>query len=299
MRKAEAKSSGRDQKRHYRQALGIESADRLALEGDALTALQRGELVLHYQPVLDAVSRRIRGVEALLRWQHPQRGLLDPHRFLWLIEGAGLVHTVDLWVLETACRERMTWQEAGSRDLGLAVNVSAPLLQRPDAVSTIASVLGTTGLPPGLLELEITETLAVEDAAQTLKVLRGLKKLGIRLSIDDFGTGYSSLAYLMQFPLDVLKVDRSFIQALTTDRDGAQIASAVIGLAHSLDLAVVAEGVEEIRQWEIVREQGCDRVQGYLFSPPLAADACHELVSRREPREGQGGAEPSGEAAEH
>ena len=274
----QAKSLGRDGLQLYAAAMDAHALERLSLENDLRRALASDELLLFYQPVLDAETGRIEGVEALLRWQHPQHGLLVPADFLWIAEMSGLSNPLDLWVLGTACRQVRCWHDAGMPQLRLAVNLSARPFQRPDLIERVKDVLWETGLSSSCLELEITETLAMQNAEESLGVLSGLKELGVRIAIDDFGTGYSSLSYLRNFPIDTLKIDASFIRSLTDDSGSLEIASAVIALAHSLDIRVVAEGVETEAQWRLLRDQGCDEVQGFFFSLPLPAEACERLV---------------------
>jgi diguanylate cyclase (GGDEF)-like protein len=272
-----AKEHGGDQYQVYAPTMDANALERLALENDLRKALIHGELVLFYQPVLDARTGCIESVEALLRWQHPERGLMGPAEFLWLAEVTGMSNAVDLWVLKTACREIADWN-AGGCDMRVAVNLSTRPFQRPDLLDRIQEVLAETGLPANMLQLEITETLAMQNAEASQGVLRGLKELGIRVAIDDFGTGYSSLSYLTSLPIDILKVDRSFVSGLGSDRGSGEITAAVIALAHSLALDVVAEGVETEAQLEILRAQGCNKVQGYLFSPPVPAPRCRALA---------------------
>jgi len=279
--KNQAKREGRDRFRLYCPGKEVEALDHLALETDLRKAIDRGELLLHYQPLLAATSGEVAGVEALLRWEHPTRGLLAPADFLWLAEAAGLSDAVDHWVLATACRQARIWQDGFGGPARVAVNLSARPFQHPALVERVRDVLLATGLPAAALELEITETLAMEDAEASLAVLDGLKALGVRISIDDFGTGYSSLSYLTHFPIDTLKVDGSFVRSLGGARGSFEVAAAVIALAHTLGIGVVAEGVELESQWLILREQGCDEVQGYLFSPPLPpGDALDRILSR-------------------
>jgi diguanylate cyclase (GGDEF)-like protein len=282
IRKAEiamyqAKLHGGDQYQVYLPAMDTDAKERLSLENDLRRALMHGDLVLFYQPIVDARTGSIEGVEALLRWQHPERGLMGPAEFVWLAEVTGMSNAVDLWMLRTACREVSEWHKDGA-DVRVAVNLSGHPFQRPDLLDRIQEVLAETGLPPFMLQIEITETLAMQDAELSQSVLRGLKELGIRIAIDDFGTGYSSLSYLTTLPIETLKVDRSFVSGLGTDRGSGEITAAVISLAHSLKLDVVAEGVENEAQLEILRSQGCNKVQGYLFSPPIPAAACRAKV---------------------
>jgi diguanylate cyclase (GGDEF)-like protein len=276
-----AKELGGDGFQLYAASMDTHALERLSLENDLRKALANDEFVLHYQPILDARNGDIAGVEALLRWNHPSRGLMPPGDFLWLAEITGLTDLIDLWVLRTACAQVSFWQTEFSLPLRVAVNLSARPFQHPDLIARVERVLEETGLPASALELEITETLAMQDAEASLAVLSGLKALGVRISIDDFGTGYSSLSYLTNFPINTLKVDGSFVRSLGGTRGSYEIASAVIALAHTLDIGVVAEGVELESQWLILREQGCDEVQGYLFSRPLAPSSCLEFILER------------------
>ncbi|HEX6902818.1 MAG TPA: EAL domain-containing protein [Thermoanaerobaculia bacterium] len=276
-----AKETQRDSFQLYLPAMETRGLEHLSLEADlrkALTADAHGELALFFQPVLDTGRRRVAGVEALLRWFHPTRGLLPPGEFLWLAEVSGLANALDLWVLRTACREIRGWREQGATELYLAVNLSPRSFQQPDLLKHIEAVLAETGLPPSALELEITETLAMQNAEATLAVLKGLKELGVRIAIDDFGTGYSSLSYLTTFPIDTLKVDRSFVHNLGRGRGSEEVAAAVIALALSLEIAVVAEGVESDEQWRWLLGLGCERFQGYLFSQPLPGAECEDVL---------------------
>src|SRR5947199_5912401 len=276
-----AKGTRRDDYQVFTASMDSNTLEQLALEADlrkALAAREPGELVLFYQPVLDSERRVFEGVEALLRWRHPVRGLMTPGEFLWLADVSGLAVPLDLWVLRQACREIQEWREAGARELRLAVNLSPRSFQQPDLLQRIQGVLAETGLPPFSLELEITETLAMHNAGATLGMLRTLKDLGVRIAIDDFGTGYSSLSYLTTFPIDTLKVDRSFVHTLGRGHGSEEVAAAVIALAVSLGLGVIAEGVETREQWRWLEGLGCDRFQGYLFSPPLPAFECREMI---------------------
>jgi diguanylate cyclase (GGDEF)-like protein len=274
-----AKETRRDHYQLYSPGMDSHSLAQLSLGADLRRALQEeGGLALFYQPVLDSTERRVDGVEALLRWFHPTRGLMAPGEFLWLAEASGLSHALDLWVLRTACRQAQGWREQGGPDLQLAVNLSPRTFQEPDLLRNLQETLSTTGFPPSLLVLEITETLAMQNAEATLAVLRALKALGVRIAIDDFGTGYSSLSYLTTFPIDTLKLDRSFVHTIGHARGSEEVAAAVIALAVSLEIGVIAEGVESPEQWSWLQGLGCERFQGYLFSPPLPAAECSDLV---------------------
>ena len=274
------KETSRDSYQLYTPGMDSHSLEQLSLEADLRRELAQrdGGLTLFYQPVLDSRRRRVEGVEALLRWHHPSRGLMMPGEFLWLAEASGLANALDLWVLRTACREVEEWRREGVTELLLAVNLSARSFQQPDLVQRIQDVLTETGFPASSLVLEITETLAMQNAEVTLAVLGGLKELGVRIAIDDFGTGYSSLSYLTTFPIDTLKLDRSFVHTIGKARGSEEVAAAVIALAVSLEIAVIAEGVEEQQQMRWLQGLGCDQFQGYLFSPPLPAAECRDLV---------------------
>jgi len=266
-----AKQQGRDNYQLYTPALNATALERLALESSLRHALAKNELVIHYQPVLDLATGHVQAMEALLRWQHPELGLLPPAEFISLAEVTGLIIAFGPWVLRTACAQTREWQEAGHAELGVAVNLSARQFQHPDLVAQVRRALEETKLDPAFLELEITESSAMHGEA-AVHTLRELKALGVRIAIDDFGTGYSSLSYLRRFPIDTLKIDRSFIADITRDPDDAAIATAVIALAHTLKLRVVAEGVETEEQVAFLSARRCDRVQGFLFGAPLPAE---------------------------
>jgi diguanylate cyclase (GGDEF)-like protein/PAS domain S-box-containing protein len=272
-----AKQQGRDNYQLYAPALNATALERLALESDLRHALAQDELVIHYQPVLDLATGRVQAMEALLRWQHPKLGLLPPEEFISLAEVTGLIIPFGLWVLRTACAQTREWQEAGHAELGVAVNLSARQFQHPDLVAQIRRALEETKLQPAFLELEITESSAMHGEAAG-HTLRALKALGVRIAIDDFGTGYSSLRYLRRFPIDTLKIDRSFIADITRDPDDAAIATAVIALAHTLKLRVVAEGVEIDDQVAFLSARRCDHAQGFLFGAPLPAEDSSGLL---------------------
>ncbi len=273
-----AKEEGKNNFQFYTSAMSSKTLQRLTLENSLRRALQNKEFVLFYQPQLDLQSGKIVGMEALVRWQLPQYGLVPPNEFIPIAEETGLIVPLGEWILRTACTQNMNWQRAGLRKLRMAVNLSVRQFQQKDITSTIQRVLSETGLEPDCLDLEITETYAMENAEFAIGVLRDLKRMGVHLSIDDFGTGYSSLSYLKQFPIDTLKIDRSFIRDLSTDPNDAAIAEAIIALAHSLGLQVVGEGVETPDQLAILRKQKCDRIQGYLFSRPVPAEGFEKMI---------------------
>jgi EAL domain-containing protein (putative c-di-GMP-specific phosphodiesterase class I) len=246
-----------------------ELRQRKALEQDLHHALERGELELEYQPQIDIATRRMIGIEALLRWQHPERGRIPPDRFIPLAEDKGLIVPIGEWVLEQACAQAVRWQSAGAPALRISVNVSPVQFHNRDLVGAVRRVLERSGLAAHHLELEITERVLMEHTEANLETLRGLKALGVRISIDDFGIGHSSLGYLRRFPFDELKLDRSFIGVLESDASAMAIVRATLNLGRNLGLDAVAEGVETAEQLALLDAEGCRLAQGYFFSPPV------------------------------
>jgi diguanylate cyclase (GGDEF)-like protein len=271
-----AKRRGRDAYEIYRPDHDRRARDRVSLESQLHSAIERGELRLHYQPKVGLRDGTIVGVEALLRWEHPKEGLLPPGAFIHLAEESGLIVRLDEWALERACMQATEWQRSGFGSLSVAVNLSARDFRHRKVEDMVAAVLRRTGLDPGCLELELTESLAKDDPARTRATLLDLKDMGVHSSIDDFGTGYSSLSSLASLPIDRLKIDKSFVDHIADRRQYALITS-VIALGHGLDLEVTAEGVETVQQMEFLQAHGCDVMQGYLFSPPLPADQLERL----------------------
>jgi diguanylate cyclase (GGDEF)-like protein/PAS domain S-box-containing protein len=266
-----AKAAGGNRFAFYAADMNTRSLERLELESGLRRAIEQGELVLHYQPQLCMRSGAIVGAEALVRWQHPERGLLMPSRFIGLAEDSGLIVPLGAWVLRSACRQARAWQDAGL-PVRVAVNLSARQFAAQDVAALVAEVLAETGLAPERLELELTESTVMADAEAFIRATEQFKKLSVTLSIDDFGTGFSSLSYLRRFAIDRLKLDRSFVREITFDTNSAAIALAVISLAHSLKLSVLAEGIETEAQLGFLRRHDCDEMQGYYFSPPVPAD---------------------------
>ena len=254
----------------YNSAIGENARLRLAMESDLRRALERDELRPFYQPKVDA-SGRIRAAEMLLRWRHPTLGMLTPDKFITLAEEAGLIIPISEWLIHAGARQLGTWMKQGHTDISLAINLSPPHFRDPELVNTVRVALQDNDLPPGSLELELTEGMLMEDLDETLDILHALKDSGARLAIDDFGTGYSSLSYLTRLPVDVLKIDRSFVRDITRDTSHQNIVKAIIAMAHSLELQVVAEGVEYKNQAELLRELECDLIQGYLYGRPMPA----------------------------
>ncbi|MBI3978367.1 MAG: EAL domain-containing protein [Chloroflexi bacterium] len=276
-----AKAEGRAHHVVFDTSMNAFSVERLNLETDLRRAVERGELELHYQPEVDLNSGRIVGLEALVRWAHPQRGLVPPAEFIPLAEENGQILGIGRWVLEQACRQMRCWhtQQSHCPPPIISVNLSGRQFQLPDLVGQVAAILQETGLAPSFLKLEITESVLVEDAESTISRLLALKQLGIRLAIDDFGTGYSSLSYLRRLPVDTLKIDRSFIGGAGTDERNWSIVRAVSSLAHSLGMDVTAEGIESLEILALVRAANCDRGQGYYFSKPLTSAAVDQLLA--------------------
>jgi EAL domain-containing protein (putative c-di-GMP-specific phosphodiesterase class I) len=238
------------------------------------------ELVLHYQPKINLETGDIVGVEALIRWVHPDLGLVSPAEFIPIAEECGLMVPIGQWVLGQACHQAQAWQDIGLAPIRIAVNISAVELRAKDFLKSVGEALAETGLEPRFLELELTETFLVQDSTATLAVLQGLKKLGLNLALDDFGTGYSSLNHLKRFPIDTLKIDRSFVRTITTNAGDASIVCAVISMGRNLHMRVVAEGVETRAQLSFLQDRECPFGQGYYFSLPLTCQACTELLRR-------------------
>ncbi|HEX9501141.1 MAG TPA: EAL domain-containing protein, partial [Thermoanaerobaculia bacterium] len=276
-----AKDQGRDNYQLYAPAMNARALERLALENMLRKALSHRDFVLFYQPVVDINTKNVVGVEALIRWKHPELGLLSPAHFISAAETSGLIIPIGDWVLRTACRQAKLWQKKLEPELTVAVNLSARQFQQPNLTEEIAEVLEETGLDAKYLELEITESNAMQNAENTIYTLRELKALGVRISMDDFGTGYSSLNYLKRFPIDTLKLDQSFVREITSNPTDAAIATAVISMAHTLNLRVIGEGVEKEDQFQFLQARGCDYIQGYLFSPPLAVENLEAYMSER------------------
>lgn len=279
----QAKGQGKNQCRFYDQGIEAETAERLNLETALRGALKRGEISLHYQPQVELESGKITGVEALSRWQHGELGSIPPGKFIPIAEDSGLIIPLGNWVLNTACRQAKSWQQRGLPPVRVAVNVSGHQFQQANFVDTVASALVESDLDPVCLELELTESTIMERTEENINTLKRLKGLGVQLTIDDFGTGYSSLSYLKRFPIDRIKIDRSFIFNIPGDADDAAITDAVIALAHSLRYKVVAEGVETAEQLAYLRSRRCDEVQGYYLGKPMTVFEITRLLSAGKP----------------
>ena len=280
LKKQEAVAEQYNTLRSQSSALIPDVADKLQqIKTSLCDALEREEFQLYYQPQVNVQTGKIMSAEALIRWLHPQKGLISPAQFIPSAEATGFIVQLGEWVLQTACRQMQVWQNSGFSGLRVAVNLSARQFHQPDLSSRIAQILAEIGLEPSSLELELTESLMVEDAPSAIATLQQLKSLGVSISIDDFGTGYSSLSYLAQYPFDTLKIDRCFISNITHDRTNAAIVKAIIEMAHSLCLEVIAEGVETKAEKDFLWRYKCDTMQGYLFSPPLPAGDFEQLLA--------------------
>ncbi|AMM18775.1 hypothetical protein AX768_31575 (plasmid) [Burkholderia sp. PAMC 28687] len=277
-----AKEDGGNRVRRYTSDLSSPIGERLELESQLRQALHRGEFLLHYQPQIEIASGRIVGVEALVRWQHPTRGLLPPMQFIPLAEESGLIEPLGEWVLRTACAQTAAWAHGGLPALRMAINVSARQFLNPALESVVAQALAENELAPEQLELEITESLSMKNPEESMRILASFKALGIGIAIDDFGTGYSNLAYLRRFPVHRIKLDRAFVSELGSQSSSHAIVEAIVAMAHKLGLQVVAEGVENIEQRNQLLRYGCDELQGYWFSRPVDADTFKALLQQQD-----------------
>ncbi len=277
----QAKAAGRHAFRFFTSAMDTQLNERLNLEASIRRALDLGEFRLHYQPQIDLNTGRVTGLEALIRWAHPTLGMVPPGRFIPVAEESGQIGAITLWVLDEACRQAKLWQAEGLPLQRVAVNISALQFRSADLPGQVSAALSRHGLPPWCLELEVTEGALIRNLDMAILILKSLKEMGIKVSIDDFGTGYSSLSYLQRFPVDTLKIDRSFVADVPNDQNDAAIVKAIIGLGSSLGLTVLAEGVETEQQLDFLREAGCHGVQGYLFSSPLPAEEASRFLRRR------------------
>jgi EAL domain-containing protein (putative c-di-GMP-specific phosphodiesterase class I) len=278
-----AKAQGRNNFQFYTSEMNRLVNERLTLEHDLRRALQKGELVLHYQPRINLESGAVDGVEALVRWMHPERGLILPDNFIPIAEETGLIVQLGEWVLQRACEQSRAWKAARLPRVAMAVNLSARQFREENLVRRVAKIVRETGLKPGELEMELTESMIMHDAELAIATLRELKALGVRLSVDDFGTGYSSLSYLQRLPIGTLKIDKSFVQAIGGgDPDAGVLARAIISLGHSLHLKVVAEGVETEAQLAFLKQHRCDEAQGFYFARPMPPEECAGFLERRQ-----------------
>jgi EAL domain-containing protein (putative c-di-GMP-specific phosphodiesterase class I) len=273
-----AKDLGRNNYQFFSNEMSARAFERLSLENSLRHALKRQEFFLLYQPQLDLSSGEIIGVEALLRWQHPELGIIMPTEFITLLEETGLIVPVGDWVLKTACEQAMLWHQAGFKQLTMSVNLSGRQFNNPDIIKSFQNTIEQSGIDPTLLEMELTESMLMRNASKTVSALNSLHHLGIQIAVDDFGTGYSSLNYLRRFPISTLKIDRTFIRDVVEDADDAAIATAIIVMAQSLNLRVVAEGVETDAQKAFLQERNCMLVQGDWYSVPVDAESITQML---------------------
>ena len=273
-----AKEKGRGDYEFYASGNTSQALKQLLLESQMRPGLERGEFVVEYQPQVDVKTFQLVGMEALVRWNHPALGMLQPSDFIQLAEDTGMITQIGDWVLRTAFAQNKLWLDSGFSPMRLAVNVSARQFQQSAFIGTICDLLKETNLDPALLELELTEASIMKEPEKAIDKLNKLRDLGIKIAIDDFGTGYSSLSYLKRFPIDTLKIDKTFVADVSTDEDDAAIAKAIVMMGHALDMSVIAEGVETPQQLEYLTSLGCDAIQGYLFSPPLSTQSFTELL---------------------
>jgi diguanylate cyclase len=273
-----AKDNGRNNYQFFRPAMNEHALERQSIEGSLRHALDRGEFVLHYQPKLDLATETLTGAEALIRWRQPERGIVFPLDFIPIAEQCGYIVPIGRWVLREACRQRRNWLDAHLAAIPIAINISAVELRSNNFVEHVRAILQETELEPQYIEFELTETAFMQDSQSTIAVLRALKDMGIQLTLDDFGTGYSSLSYLKRFPINALKIDKSFVRGVCTDSDDSKLVSAVINLGRSFHLQVIAEGVETREQFIALQALNCGEGQGYFFQKPVAADEFSKLL---------------------
>ncbi|MBC8208843.1 MAG: EAL domain-containing protein [Desulfobulbaceae bacterium] len=273
-----AKESGGNTWRFFSHEMNDRAVERMNIEIDLQKALEREEFVLMYQPQVELGTGKLVGLEALVRWQHPKLGLVSPFTFISVAEESALILPLGEWVLNEACRQAYAWRQAGLTPVRMGVNVSSHQFRQEDLVSIVQEALQKSGLPPSFLELEVTESSIMQDIDKTINVLGQLKEIGVKISVDDFGTGYSSLNYLKRFPLDTLKIDRSFITDIISNSNDAAIVTAIIAMAESLGLRTIAEGVETQEQLQYMRQKMCGEIQGFLISKPLKADELEHFM---------------------
>jgi EAL domain-containing protein (putative c-di-GMP-specific phosphodiesterase class I) len=276
-----AKEEGKNNYQFYTETMNKVAYERLVLESELRRALERDEFLMYFQPKVNPENRKVVSMEALVRWQHPDRGFVSPEKFITLAEETGLIIPLGEWILRQCCKQNKAWQLEGFSPVRVAVNLSNRQFEQKNLLKTISDILQETQLAPEHLELEITESSIMKDPDSSVTLLQELKKTGISIAIDDFGTGHSSLHCLKQLPLDTLKVDRSFVMNIIKNENDTAIAKAIIAMAKNLNLKVVAEGVEDEEQFALLRALGCDEIQGYLFSPPLPAHEFRKFLEKK------------------
>ncbi len=274
----QVKYKGRNGVFFYDDELRQQSQNRIQLEAELYKALQNDEMTLFYQPKVNATTQKVEGFEALIRWIHPERGMVSPADFIPVAEESGLIIPMGKWVIKTACKQLQAWRKAGAGPITMAVNISCHQFADHYLLESVEQIFEETGVEPELIEFELTESVLMQDAETAMKVLKEMKRMGLKLSVDDFGTGYSSMSYLKHFPLDVIKIDRSFIMDIPHDEQDMTITTAIISLARALELGVVAEGVETQEQLAFLRDCDCEQIQGFLFSPPVPAEKAEPMI---------------------
>jgi predicted signal transduction protein with EAL and GGDEF domain len=275
-----AKAKGRAAHQLFDSDMHMRAVSQLRIETDLRRALEREEFIVHYQPIVDLAARKLSGFEALIRWQHPQRGLVPPGEFIPVAEETGLIQPMGLWVLQESCRQIRAWQDRGGPPMRISVNLSGHQLAQPDLVEHVRRTLETTGLDPRLLAVEVTESALVRDMAAAAAVLAELRRLHVHVNVDDFGTGYSSLSYLQNLPVDTLKIDRSFVKTMDQEGGRLEIVRAIITLAHSLGMTVIAEGVETRGQLDALTALKCNGAQGFFFAKPLPPEEAEKILDQ-------------------
>jgi predicted signal transduction protein with EAL and GGDEF domain len=273
-----AKEDGKNGFRFFSRDDKVQSIERLTLETALRRALERNQFSLHYQPKVDMLTGQITGVEALLRWEHPNFGMVSPMQFIPLAEETGLIVPIGRWVLREACAQNMAWQRRGLRPVSMAVNLSPRQFADPHLLQDVDEALVASGMSPVLLQLEVTESMVMRNVSRAIRVLDAIQSRGIRIAIDDFGTGHSSMSLMKQFPIDTIKIDRSFVRDLANDPEDQAIAQAIISMGKALGMTVVAEGVETVEQQTFLRDHGCDEMQGFIFSKPVPVRELAELL---------------------
>jgi EAL domain-containing protein (putative c-di-GMP-specific phosphodiesterase class I) len=268
----QAKEGGRHGYKFFGSEMNVRAVERQSIEEDLRSALDRNEFTLHYQPKINLKTGEISGIEALIRWNHPRRGMIPPLQFIPIAEDCGLIVPIGAWVLREACTQARAWAVAGLPPMTMAVNVSAIQFRSKDFLERMFAIIGETGMDARSLEIEITESVLVKHAEVATVILRAIRDIGVRVSVDDFGTGYSSLSYLRKFPLDSIKIDQSFVRQITPKPEDAGIVSAIISMGHGLNLRVIAEGVETDEDLAFLKAHHCDEAQGFLFTRPLPAE---------------------------